>query len=165
MAHCQKIKTNIKFKQNEKGAFYGFVTKNDKGSWRGCHENSSAKKKIVFINKYEDKGIIPNALYQVFLIPMNSGTGFIALEPKLLQFTAKIETEVDKNIYRVTVKFGHKEIIYDPSSNDKRVNDIQHIVNLLRSRHDLEYKEAVADEFVDCACLLLSIYKKENHIQ
>lgn len=96
---------------------------------------------------------------------MNSGTGFIALEPKLLQFTAKIETEVDKNIYRVTVKFGHKEIIYDPSSNDKRVNDIQHIVNLLRSRHDLEYKEAVADEFVDCACLLLSIYKKENHIQ
>lgn len=165
MAHCQKIKTNIKFKQNEKGAFYGFVTKNEKGSWRGCREESGAKKKIVIVDRNDSKRMIPNALYQVFLVPMESAQGFIAVDPTLLQFPAKIETEVGDNTYRVKVKFGHKEIIYDPSSSDRRLNDIQYIVNLLRNRYDLERMGAVIDEFVDCACLLLSIYKRKKHIR
>lgn len=158
----QRIKTNIKFKQNEKGVFYGFVTKNQKGSWRGCNEEDDVRKKIVFVDKHDDKDMIPNTLYQVSLIPMTSDHGFIALNPKLVQFVAKIETEADNNKYRVTVKFGNKIIIYDPTSPNKKKNDIQTIVNLLKSRADLKYKEAVTEEFLDCACLLLSIYKREN---
>lgn len=157
-----RIKTNIKFKQNERGAFYGFVTKNSSGSWRGCNEESDVKKKIVFVDEHESKDIIPNALYQCSLIPMNSDCGFIALSPKLLQFTAKIETEANNGKYSVTVRFGNKAVVYDPASKNKKKNDIQSIFKLLKGRVDLKYKDAVAEEFLDCACLLLNIYKKES---
>lgn len=159
----QRIKTNIKFKQNEKGAFYGFVTKNQRGSWRGCNEEDEVKKKIVFVDKHDDGDMTPNVLYRVNLIPMTSDNGFIAFNPKLVQFVAKIETEADDHKYRVTVKFGNKTITYDPTSKNKKKNDIQTIANLLKNRADLKYKEAVAEEFLDCACLLLSIYKRENN--
>lgn len=158
----QRIKTNIKFKQNERGAFYGFVTKNERGSWRGCRDNSDAKKKIVFIDKHAEKDIIPNALYQATLIPMTSGCGFIAIDAKLVQFVAKINTEVEERTYRVTVQFGQKTIVYDPASKDAKRNNIQTIANLLKNRVDLKSKDAVAEEFLDSACLLLSIYKRQN---
>lgn len=157
----QRIKTNIKFQKNERGALYGFVTKNAKGSWRGCRENET-KKKIVFVDKHEEKDVIPNALYQATLIPMASNNGFIALNVKLMQFEAHIETEVDDDTYRITVRFGHTAIVYDPTSKNPKQNDIQAIVKLLKSRIDLKYKEAVAEEFCDCACLLLSIYKRQK---
>lgn len=158
----QRIKTNIKFKQNERGAFYGFVTKNENGSWRGCKEDSNVKKKIVFVDKHEESGIIPNALYQVTLIPMTSDNGFIAINARLVQFVAKINTEVEEHTYRVTVQFGQKTIVYDPTSKDAKKNNIQTIANLLRNRVDLKSKDAVAEEFLDSACLLLSIYKRQN---
>lgn len=158
----QRIKTNIKFKQNERGAFYGFVTKNERGSWRGCNENSDARKKIVFVDEHEETDIITGALYQVTLIPMASGKGFIALNAKLVQFDAKINTEVEEHTYRVTVQFGQKTIVYDPTSKNTKKNNIQTIANLLRSRIDLKSKDAVAEEFLDSACLLLSIYKRQN---
>lgn len=158
----QRIKTNIKFKQNERGAFYGFVTKNENGSWRGCKEDSNVKKKIVFVDRHEDSGIIPNALYQVTLIPMTSDNGFIAINARLVQFVAKINTEVEEHTYRVTVQFGQKTIVYDPTSKDAKKNNIQTIANLLRNRVDLKSKDAVAEEFLDSACLLLSIYKRQN---
>lgn len=157
----QRIKTNIKFQKNEKGAAYGFVTKNDKGSWRGCRE-SEGNKKIVFVDRYEEANIIPGALYTVSLIPMASGNGFIALNARLMQFEANIETTVHDNMYRITVQFGQKTIVYDPTSSNPKKNNIQAIVKLLKSRVDLKYKDAVADEFCDCACLLLSIYKRKD---
>lgn len=158
----QRIKTNIKFKKNERGAFYGFVTKNERGSWRGCNENSDYRKQIVFVDKHETANIIAGALYQATLIPMTSKGGFIALNAKLVQFDAKINTEVKENTYRVTVQFGQKEIIYDPTSKNSKKNNIQAIANLLKSRIDLKSKDAVAEEFLDSACLLLSIYKRQN---
>ena len=162
LQQSQRIKTNIKFKQNEKGAFYGFVTKNEKGSWRGCNENSDVKKQIVFVDEHEARNIISGALYQVTLIPMTHKRGFIALNARLVQFEAKINTEVKEHVFRVTVQFGQKIIIYDPTSEDSRKNNIQAIVNLLKNRIDLKSKDAVAEEFLDSACLLLSIYKRQN---
>lgn len=162
LQQSQRIKTNIKFKQNERGAFYGFVTKNEKGSWRGCNEDSYVKKKIVFVDEHEANDIIVGALYQVTLIPMTSNKGFIALNAKLVQFEAKINTEVKDDIFRVSVQFGQKTIVYDPTSKNVKKNNIQSIANLLRSRIDLKSKDAVAEEFLDSACLLLSIYKRQN---
>ena len=138
------------------------MTKNENGSWRGCKEDSNAKKKIVFVDRYEEFGIIPDALYQVTLIPMTSNNGFIAINARLVQFVAKINTEVEEHTYRVTVQFGQKTIVYDPTSKDTKKNNIQAIANLLRNRVDLKSKDAVAEEFLDSACLLLSIYKRQN---
>lgn len=159
--HSHRIKTNIKFKQNENGAFYGFVTKDSNGSWRGCREDV-IKKKIVFVNKHEEAGIIPNALYQCILVPMTEKNGFIAFQPQLVKFDAQIKTEATDKVYRVSVKFGNTVITYNPQSSNPNKNNIQSIVNLLKSRNDLKYQDAVADEFCDCACLLLSIYKRQN---
>lgn len=159
--HSHRIKTNIKFKQNENGAFYGFVTKDSRGSWRGCRE-TDAKKKIVFVDKDKESDIIPDALYQCSLIPMKSESGFIAINVKLMKFEAHIETEVTDNLYRVTVTFGHTAIVYNPQSTNPQKNNIQTVARLLRSRHDLKYKEAVAEEFCDNAYLLFNIYKKRK---
>lgn len=158
----QRIKTNIKFKQNERGAFYGFVTKNEKGSWRGCGETDVVKKKIVFVDVCEEANIIPGALYQCSLVPMTEKEGFIALDTKLVQFEARISTEVNNDTYKITVKFGNTVIVYNPKSTNPKKNKIQTIVKFLKGRVDLKYKDAVADEFCDCACLLLSIYKRQN---
>lgn len=156
----QVIKTNIKFKENERGVFQGYVTKVN-GSWRGCRENAETKKKIVLLEpKQITVTIHENTLYQCTLIPMKSDTGFIVINAKPVQFEAKIETIVRKDVYKVIIKFGNRTITYDPTSKLENRNDKQAIVEKLRSREDLKYANATAEEFLDCACLLQSIYKK-----
>lgn len=160
----QIIKTNIKFTENERGVFQGFVTKNEHGSWRGCREDADVSKKIVLLDPRQVPITIKdNMLYQCTLTPMQSDCGFIALTAKLVQFEAKTETIVHDNVYKVIVKFGNKTITYDPTSKISKRNDIQGIANLLRNREDLKYANAVAEEFLDCACLLQSIYNKNKN--
>lgn len=161
MTHQLQIKTNLKFKRDEKGELYGFVTKTDNGSWRGCREDE-VKKKIVLTDKHLGQSMQENVLYQVVLIPMRSDSGFIAIQAKLVQFTAKIETETRHGEYKVVVKFGNKVVTYNPQSTDNRRNNPQAIAKYLRERVDLKYSNAVAEEFINCACLLLCIYNKNN---
>ena len=157
-----KIKTIIKFKKQENGECYGFVTKTARGAWRGCNESDDVKKQIVIVDSHIKDSITTNALYQATLIPMESKCGFIAVDTKLMQFSAKIETEAEDDVYKVTVKFGHAAIVYDPTSDSPSRNNIQAIAKLLRNRIVLKYKDAVAEEFLDCACLLQSIYKRQK---
>ena len=160
----QIIKTNIKFQKNEKGVFQGFVTKNQYGSWRGCREDATVSKKIVLLDPRQvEIELKENVLYQCTLIPMQSDCGFIAISAKLLQFEAKTETIAHDNVYKVIVRFGNKVITYDPTSKNQKRNDIQGIANLLRNREDLKYANATAEEFLDCACLLQSIYNKTKN--
>ena len=161
----QKIKTNIKFKQEEEtGKLFGFVTKNKNGSWRGVSEQSGMKKKIVLVDRHMEPSMQPNVLYSVVLIPMENDNGFVAISAKLMQFDAKIETVADEKKFSVTVHFGNKVIKYDPTSKRSCENNIQYISKLLRSRVDLKSKEAVAEEFLDCACLVNSIYKRSMEV-
>lgn len=160
----QVIKTNIKFKRNEKGVFQGFVTKNEHGSWRGCREDAEVCKKIVLLDPRQVPiEIKENALYQCSLIPMKSDCGYIAISAKLVQFEAKTETVVYENVYKVIVRFGNRMIVYDPTSKLEKHNNIQGIMNYLKSREDLKYANAVAEEFFDCAYLLKSIYDKDKN--
>lgn len=160
----QIIKTNIKFKENERGIFQGFVTKNKCGSWRGCREDDSVSKKIVLLDPRQVTiPIKENTLYQCSLIPMRNDGGYIVIYAKQVQFVARTETIAHNNVYRVIVKFGNKVVIYDPTSKLERQNNIQAIANFLRNREDLRYANAVAEEFLDCACLLQSIYNKNKN--
>lgn len=161
----QTIKTNIKFKKNERNIFQGFVTKNEHGSWRGCREDSDiSKKKIVLLDPRQITiPIKENTLYQCTLIPMKSDSGYIVIQAKQVQFEAKVETIVHEDTYQVVVKFGNKTITYDPTSKQDKRNDKQAIANMLRSREDLKYANAIAEEFLDCACLLQTIYKRAKN--
>lgn len=160
----QVIKTNIKFEKDKPGIFRGFVTKNKSGSWRGCRCDTDSPKKIVLLNTNDISTTIKeNMLYKCGLIPMKSDQGFIAISAKLVQFEAKTETIVCDDVYKVIVRFGHKEIIYDPTSKSSKQNNIQNIASLLRNREDLKSANAVAEEFLDCACLLQSIYNRNKN--
>lgn len=161
MTQQAKIKTNIKFKKgldNMAGRIYGFVTKIN-GSWRGCREEDD-KKKIVFVDEAIAKDIIPNALYSCSLIPMRNDQGFIAKTATLLKFEALMKTICRKGVFVVSVKFGNKLYVYDPSSDEPRKKDIQGIANILRNRVDLEDSFAVAEEFINAACMVKHMYEQ-----
>lgn len=156
----KRLKTNIKFKKNTKtGQFFGFVTKSG-SSWRGCGENSDCKKRIVFADKALSDEMVDGALYHATLVPMKSGEGFIAISAKLVKFSAKIETSISDNVFRVSVRFGNRCLTYEPGSKDKRMNSITKIADRIRERVDLENTESVVSDFLEAATIVLAYYKE-----
>jgi predicted ATPase with chaperone activity len=158
---AQVIRTNIKFKKNDKGHLYGFVSKTQDGSWRGVREESTDKKKIVFIDDMAERNMQPNVLYHCLLVPMNEKNGFIVMNAKAVKFPAKITTFTNKE-YRVEVQFGNKTIVYDPSSTLLIKNNMQNIANMLRKRYDLVCPMLTADEFLDAATIVNVLYKRDK---
>lgn len=159
MIDSKTIKVYIKFQKglgNAKDRIYGFVTKSD-GSWKGCYETEK-KKKIVFVAQHIAQGIIPNVLYSCSLIPMREKHGFIAQSASVVKFKATISTVCRKGIFMVNVKFGNKIFIYDPSSKERRRNNIQIIAEKLRWRIELENAPCVAEEFINAACMVKRLY-------
>lgn len=163
MIQPTRIKTNIKFYKglgNMADRIYGFVTKIN-GSWRGCREEDS-KKKIVFVDAAIAKDIIPNVLYSCSLAPMRKDEGFIAKSATIIKFEGMIRTTCRKNVFVVSVKFGNKLYIYDPSSKDKRKRDIKKIADTLRNRVDLIDAYNVAEEFINAACMVKHMYNQSS---
>ncbi len=161
----QRIKTNIKFYKglnNVQDRLYGFITKSN-GSWRGCRD-TVIKKKIVFVDPSIAADIIPNVLYSCSLIPMRNDEGFIVKSASVIKFPGLIVTTCKKNVFLVHVKFGNKVITYDPSSKERRKNNIQSIADGLRERIDLENSHIVAEDFISSACIVKRLYdqSKEN---
>lgn len=157
----QTIKTNIKFKRGKDEKLYGFVTKVG-SSWRGCREEETKKKKIVYIDRKLEVEVEPGLLYHVTLIPMTEKDGFIAVQVKQVKFNARIKTELDNDKFRVYVSFGNKVFTYDPSSPSKKKSDMNAIADLIRNRHDLECNIEIADEFLDNAMMALILYKRSK---
>lgn len=164
MNRKQTIKTNIKFKRGAGKELYGFVTKVG-SSWRGCHEESTNKKKIVYVDEKLSANMKAGLLYHVTLIPMTDKDGFIAITAKQVKFTAKIRTELDDDTFRVYVIFGNKTFTYDPTSPSEKRRDMNAIAKLIREREDLEGRMEIADEFLDNASMAFMLYKRalKNH--
>lgn len=158
------IKTNIKYSKSPEGKLYGFVMKSKDGSWRGVREDCKDKKKIVLVDPMAEKDIKPNLLYHSALVPMKSDNGFICLNADLVKFTAKIKSFniPEHQYFRVEVRFGQKTIKYDPSSKNKKINDMQAIADMLRKREDLLDSMEVADRFLDAATVALTCYRREK---
>ena len=160
---AQRIKTNIKFYaglDNVADKLYGFISKFN-GSWRGCRETES-KKKIVLVDTAISKDIIPNTLYSCSLVPMRNKGGFIAKSATIVKFPGTITTICHKNVFQIKITFGNKGYIYDPSSSEKRKNDIKYIANILRTRNDLENAMSVAEDFIDNACIVKRLYEQRQ---
>lgn len=164
MTQPTKIKTNIKFYKGLDGIaerIYGFVTKTE-GSWRGCRKEDDSKKKIVFVDTAIADDILPNILYSCTLVPMHNDNGFVAKTATVVKFEATIRTTCRKDIFVVTVKFGNKLYIYDPSSKESRKRDIKKIADTLRSRVDLVDAFGIAEEFVNAACMVKHMYNQSH---
>lgn len=161
---AQQIKTIIKFKRGTEGInngkIFGFVTKKD-GHWMGCRE-TECKKKIVFADPSISKDIQENMPYNATLIPMHSEQGFIATAATQVKFDAKIITRMSNGVFKVLVKFGIKTITYDPSSSSEKYNNINGIADHIRHRTDLKDPIQTAEDFIDCACLVKNLYKRDK---
>ena len=162
---AQQIKTIIKFKRGTEGInigkVFGFVTKKG-GHWRGCREADECKRKIVFVDPSISKSIQENVPYNVTLMPMHSEQGFVAIAATQVKFEAKIITRMANGAFMVMVKFGIKTIIYDPSSNFERYNNINEIADHIRHRIDIKDPIQVAEDFIDSACLVKELYSKKT---
>lgn len=163
MSNTNSIKTNIKFYKgldNAMDRLYGFVTKKN-GNWRGCRIDE-AKKKIVFVDPSIASDIVPNVLYHCSLIPMQCNTGFIAKTAKLVMFEANIIADCNEDFtsFSVKVKYGNKELVYDPGSREKRKRDIQGIARIIRLSIELKNAMIVAEDFINCAVEVKTLYNK-----
>ncbi len=162
---AQQIKTIVKFTIGtdgiNSGKVYGFVTKKD-GHWIGCRETDNCKRKIVLVNQPMSKSIQENIPYRVTLLPMHSDNGFIVKTATQIKFDAKIITRMSKGVFKVMVKFGMKTLNYDPSSTEDKFNNINGIAEHIRHRTDLKDPIQVAEDFVDSACLVRDLYKRES---
>lgn len=161
---ARQIKTIIKFKKGEgginNGKVYGFVTKQN-GHWKGCRDTDECKKKIVFVDPRAYDDILINTPYNATLIPMRSEQGFIATAISPVQFEGKIITKVNRGEFKVLCKFGMKTIVYDPTSEDPKFNRINDIANVIRHRQDLKDAAMVAEDFIDSACIVKSMYNRQ----
>ena len=116
----------------------------------------------MFVDTAIAKDIIPNTLYSCSLVPMRNEGGFIAKSATIIKFPGTVATVCRKNVFLVRITFGNKEYIYDPSSKEKRKNDIKSIADILRSRHDLENAISVAEDFIDNACIVKRLYEQSQ---
>jgi len=162
-----KIRTLVKFTYDgENKRHIAFITKSKK-SWIGCREGQKKKKKIVVPNKQLVNLIQDNVLYKAELIPMVSNNGFIAIDLEVAKFPATIETTIRPDRYKVEVKFGNKVIIYDPQKGRQESRKLlPKVMELLKSRIDIEDKESVIEEFYNAANMVLYYYiEYKNSLQ
>ena len=163
------VRTKMKFiKSASTGFTVGFVSRNPKtGMWRGVRQDSTFPKKVCVL----DKKLIPytllNKLYDVAMIPMRNGDGYVVVEAVPVVFSVKVNsTHVPKLIYRVEAKFGEKTIIFDPMEGQRAsVRNMWGAVEALSKRTDVKDLPQAVEEFTNAAKDMLELYETEmpNH--
>ncbi|MCS2957021.1 hypothetical protein NXX53_06975 [Bacteroides salyersiae] len=145
-------KSQIKFiKSEQTGELIGFVSRHSRTKkLKGVREGSLYGKKICVLSENLKGKLVENVLYNVELVPMNQGNGYVVLEATPAQFKAEIETIIiTKSIYQVCVTFGNKTIFYDPKDGkSKSRKTLEGVLEILKGRKDIEDKEKVIEEFI-----------------
>lgn len=163
------VRTKLKFiKSASTGFTVGFVSRNPKtGMWRGVRQDSAFPKKVCVL----DKKLIPytllNRLYDVDMVPMRNGDGYVVIKAEPVVFAVKVNsTHVPKLIYRVEAKFGEKTIIFDPMEGQRAsVRNMWGAVDALSKRTDVKDLPQAVEEFTIAAKDMLNLYETEmpNH--
>lgn len=151
------LKVYLKYKA-EKERKVGFVTKNDNGSWTGCYEDDSRPKRVVVADARIISSIKDGVLYKSVLIPMKSGSGFVAISATPVTFEAKVETIVNGDKFKVLVVFGNKTVVYNPFVKTKKKNSLSEITMLLKEREDIKDKEKVLTDFNNAAMSAINYF-------
>lgn len=159
-------KSRVKFTRSpETGELIGFVSQQSSGKLRGVMEDSPCKKRICVLSEDLKGTIIPKQLYDVTLRAMHNGNGYVVISAEPKTFPATIETTVEHGVtYRVTVKFGHKTIFYDPwRGRSNRSKTKEGVLGELNNRHDISDLDNVISDFIDQADELLRIMKEDGY--
>lgn len=163
------VRTKMKFiKSASTGFTVGFVSRNPKtGMWRGVRQDSTFPKKVCVL----DKKLIPytllNKLYDVDMIPMRNGDGYVVIKAEPVVFAVKVNsTHVPRLIYRVEAKFGEKTIIFDPMEGQRAsVRNMWGAVEALSKRTDVKDLPQAVEEFTNAAKDMLDLYETEMPAQ
>lgn len=163
------VRTKMKFiKSASTGFTVGFVSRNPKtGMWRGVRQDSTFPKKVCVL----DKKLIPftllNRLYDVDMIPMRNGDGYVVIKAEPVVFAVKVNsTHVPRLIYRVEAKFGEKTIIFDPMEGQRAsVRNMWGAVEALSKRTDVKDLPQAVEEFTAAAKDMLDLYETEMPAQ
>lgn len=144
------LKTKLKFYiSNETGKLVSFVSITKTNKLKGVREDSNCKKKICVLSSDLAGTILPNTLYNVGLVEMRSGKGYIVVSADPVLFDAKIEDcVIPKVIYKVSAKFGNKTIFFDPIDGESESSrTLEGALKVLEERNDIADKELVIADF------------------
>ena len=159
-------KTRLKLLESQtKGELVGFVSRHPKaGRLLGVREDSHYGKKICLLSDHLKGKLKPNILYEVSVKPMRSGTGYVIVAAEQIFFVAQVETTIIPKItYRITVKFGNKNIYFDPlNGRTSSSTTIEGVLNVLEQRDDILNKADIIQSFVQEASNLLDRMVKDS---
>lgn len=154
------VKSKLRFIESEKnGELIAFVHKDKTGRLLGINEDSQFRKLICVISAELKKlgTVKAGVLYDVEMVPMGIKQGYVVKTASVSKFSAHIKTEVvPKTIYRITVQFGHKTLVFDPfdPQNAKQAN-MKSIEEVLTSRDDVYNPTYAVERFRKAANNLL----------
>lgn len=151
------LKVYLKFKA-ENSKRVGFVTKKSDGAWSGCYETDNRPKKVVVADSGIASTIKDGVLYKATLIPMKSGSGFVAISATPVTFEARVETIVCGKKFKVLVVFGNKTIEFNPYTKDRKKRDLSDITMLLKDRDDIKDKDRVISDFNHAAMSAINYF-------
>lgn len=123
-------------------------------------------KKICIVDDAIRETVQPGFLYMCTLTPMKLKDGYIVIEAKPHRFPAVVSmTCIPHHVYQVQVKFGQKLVWFDPKDGRKdSTRTIEGVVELLRSRIDIENQDKVIKNFRKHAELLVENFIKDGFI-
>ena len=163
------VRTKMKFARSPRTGFtVGFVSRNPKtGAWRGVRQNSAFPKKVCVLSKHLVPYTLLNKLYDVTMVPMKNGDGYVVVEAEPVAFTVMVNsTHVPRLIYRVEAKFGEKTIIFDPMEGQRAsVRSLSGAVEALSKRTDVKDLPQAVEEFANAAKDMLDLYETEMPAQ
>jgi hypothetical protein len=138
------IKVILKFRKQADGRFVAYVKKVE-SKWKGVSYDEDGKKKIVIAGRQLLSNIKEFTPYKCTLMPMRSGTGFVASEATTVRYDAEITVEEDF----VSVKIGNQALVYKPG--DSGMYSRKNVIHMIQNHHQVYDLEGVLAEFVEKA--------------
>lgn len=162
-----RVYTKLKFiKSDKSGAIISFVSQNPKtGRICGVRQDSEYPKKICIVDKMLANEILLNVLYDCTLIPMAERNGYVVIAAEPVQFKALIKcTYVKNTIYRVLVKFGNKELRFDPFNGRKEsIKSLAACKAVLEKRVDVKDIMQVVEDFENAANDMINLMNADRY--
>lgn len=160
------LETKLKFYTSpETGKLISFVsiTKNQK--LKGVREDSDYKKKICVLSPYLVGVVVPKTLYDVSLVEMQNGKGYIVVSADPFLFEAKIkECVIPKAIYKLSAEFGNKKIFFDPlEGSTPSSKTLDGALKALACRNDIKDKELVIVNFKEKGLAIIRKMKADGY--